>query len=171
MNNPRTRIKRLITETLEEAEDTSQIESAVIDRIMQDPYFTEALIRSLVHKEVQQVVASQESEPVSIKPAIIREPVPILPSMKRTENIVLNVAKMRKTDLIPLAEELERESDSASEAAAFVRAVESLMDDSQTVGERFDMAALMSIKGRVTSQVTRKVFIGQRQIPIKGVLA
>jgi hypothetical protein len=171
VNNPRTRIRRLVTETLEEQEDANQIESAVIDRIMQDPYFTETLIRSLVHKEVQEVVASQEAKPASIKPAISREPVPILPSMKQTGDIILNVSKMRKLDLIPLAEELERESDVASEAAAFVRAVEDLMDDTNTVGERFDMAALMSIKSRVTFQTTRKVFIGQRQIPIKGVLA
>jgi hypothetical protein len=139
---------------------------------MQDPYFTETLIRSLVHKEVEQIVASHESEPESrVARMPSREPVPILPSMKQTSDIVLNVAKMRKLDLIPLAEELERESDVASEAAAFVRAVEDLMDDTQTVGQRFDMAALMSIKSRVTFQTTRKVFIGQRQIPIKGVLA
>lgn len=170
MNNPRTRIRRLVTETLEEQEDTDQIEATVIDRIMQDSYFTETLIRALVQKEVQQIVASQEA-PTPLPARTGREPVPILPSMKKTQDIVLNVAKMRKVDLIPLAEELERESDSAGDAAAFVRAVEDLMDTTSTVGERFDMAALMAIKGQVTSQVSRKVFIGQRHIPIKGVLA
>ncbi len=171
MNNPRTRLKRLSREAVEAyGDDEDKVLQSVMDQVLADDHFVSFIIRNMVQKEVTSTIRDLTTGPVTDpREVMARTPSPILPAIRDAKDqIILDMSRMKKRELIPLAEQLEKESDTAAEAAAFVRAVEEQLAEGETVGERFTKEDLLKIRGRVSIIPERRYFLGQKNIPIRN---
>lgn len=85
---------------------------------------------------------------------------------RRSADVMVNLARMTKPEVLNLASEFEGAAQKNEELAAFLRSVAAGLQAGKTVGETFTKEHLQNLRNRMTTHTTTRVYLGQRQIAV-----
>lgn len=93
---------------------------------------------------------------------------PLSPSIDRTRsaNILLDLAKMTKPEVLNMASKFDSDAQRNDELAALCRAIAAELRDGQRVNQRFTQDDLFRLKGRITTVAKVSVYMGDRQVAL-----
>ena len=168
MNNPRTRVRIIVRDVIEDCgDDMTEVFRQVVERVMEDDLLVEHIVRSAINGEIRSVSVSDNRMPkLPVKTPTLSPAEPQkVPAIKTKDSIMIDMASMTRIELIPFAEDMERESDQISEHAAFVRGVASQLAQGEKVKDRFTREQLLAIRNRTSVTNTRRYFIGDTEMP------
>lgn len=168
MNNPRTRVRIIVRDVIEDCgDDMAEVFRQVVERVMDDDLLVEHIVRSAINGEIRSVAVSDNKMPkLPVKtPTLPPSDPQKLPAIKTKDSIMIDMASMTRIELIPFAEDMERESDQISEHAAFVRSVAKQLGQGERVKDRFTREQLLAIRHRTSVINTRRYFIDNNEIP------
>lgn len=157
---PYTTIRLWVRERMEEAGDPSTIPDDAVQHFLDNESFVSSLISTIVRREASMVIRQAEA----MAPTAPTKDIPsaLIPVPQAKENIIIDMASMRKADLLAWARNKKEEGDMHHRDAAFLLAIAETLDPTEKVGQRYTVDDLKRIRGNTIVQSDHKIFIGPK---------
>jgi hypothetical protein len=180
---PRTILRSWIREQIDAGVDRDAAIEHAVHRAIGDDQLVAGLVTQVARHEASGILVKTHSlprrhkEPKAAQEAIAEE-VAALPAdsplakltpqfdSTRASRILVDLSAMTKPQVLNMAKEFEGAAQKNEELAAFCRAVADQLRDGQTVSEVFDRSGLLTLRSRITTHTTTRVFRGQTQIAL-----
>lgn len=165
---PYTAIRLWVRDYLDEG---GKPETAIDDALtyfLDKEAFVQDIAAAVVEREAKnqlRMTGNPVSTPERTAPAI---PPSVLPVPQTKQNIIVDMASMRRIDLMNWAAEKRNRGDKEYDDAAFLVAVASELGQDEQVKERFDVDALHRIRNRVQRDTQHRIYLGNRLINLNA---
>lgn len=167
--NPYTTIRLWIKEQLANDVDPHTVADAAVDRFMDDEVLVSTIMSTIIRREATNIVRQSG---VALQQFDQRhEGVPaLIPVPKASTDIVIDMASMKRSDLIEWARTKRDKGDTEYRDAAFLLEIAQTLAPDETVGKRYTVDDLKRIRGRITIQTEARIFIGENSKSFNHIL-
>jgi hypothetical protein len=182
-DTPRTILRSWIREQIDAGLDRDAAIEHAVHRAIDDEQLVTGLVTQVARHEASGILVKthslprRRSDPKPTQEAITQEAAALpadSPLAKltpqfdstRASRILVDLSAMTKPQVLNLAKEFEGAAQKNEELAAFCRAVADQLADGQTVNQVFDRTGLLTLRSRITTYTTTRVFRGQTQIAL-----
>ncbi len=178
---PRSEIRAWIREQIDNGTPHADITRAAIQHVLDQPDIVAELVSEAVKAEANKVIGTvvrthtpKQSDRDALRDAVEAEAKalpatsPFTPiAIPASRDIVLDLARMTKPEVLNLARELDGEASKAARYAGFVREIGTQLSGDERVQDRFTREDLLRMFAKSSIAVDARFFLGDRQVSRK----
>lgn len=160
-------LRKWVASMVEETDEYDLLPQMAVEHFLQDDDFVRAVVSNIVRREVgielRQYRVDEDAirEPKNRNPNLKKEVTlpERIPIIKPSENILVDMASMRRDQLREWAEKRAEAGQSANRDAAFLLAVAETLAPDEKVSDRYSIESLQGFYGNTTVQSEHRIFI------------
>ena len=177
---PRQRLRQAIKSFTDDGAINGRTMQDTVDFLIDHEELCRDLLTHVVQSEINQMYAAPKqkrtklgivSQPPIEDNGVMDKLIPVATAPKMdlkrdTKRLMLDLASMKKPQVIQLATEIEADAHKEVETAAFLRVVAAYLGEDETVGQRMTVSDLWNLRNRVAVVPgERKIYLGDKYLP------